>query len=175
MEVAPYTIWEVSSGEPLIIGSAVLDKITPGEGQKIYWGEKVNRETHIFDVVTHLPVLRTTSPRKTDDELLSEINRQRNRRIEEGRQFNGVWVSANDSTVMLALKDTARDLNEAGIKTPVLPFKDAKNVEHMLTAKEFIAIHNAAKKFITDVTVASWKLKSMKSIPQDVDNDKHWP
>ncbi len=176
-DVTEYTIFDIATREVKYRGKGVRDKVPYDEStENIYWGERVNFETHIFDG-NDLPVQRETPRLRPEVELAIEINRERNRRVEEGREFFGVWVTGRDKdqTVMLGLKDTARDLKDAGINAAVLPFKDGKNIEHMLTADEFIAIHNAGKQFVTSVYQASWALKLMNPIPQDTGNDEYWP
>ena len=70
----------------------------------------------------------------------AEINAERDRRIDAGvtvsvTGYGDIPVQGReeDRINTLALKDTARDLIAAGITDPIVPFRDADNVLHLLT------------------------------------------
>lgn len=175
MQIIPYTIFNTSTGEIVQSGTtANLNNLPIPDGCEI-WGDALAPETYIF--VDGRPIKRTSARLKTQEELSAEINRERSRRVELGRDFSGIWLSGSDrdQTNMLGIKDTARDLKAAGIDDSVIPFKDGRNVEHLLTAQEFIDLHNAGKQFVQAIYQASWALKKMEPIPQDVGDDKYWP
>ena len=176
MDVISYTVWEVATREIVGGGASVKGNAFVPEGCAIWEGEALSNETHTFDE-DGLPVLRQSPRLKTGDELARLINCERQRRIEVGKDFGGIWVTGSDrdQVNLLALKDTARDLQAAGIDAPIIPFRDGNNVEHMLTAGQIIDLANAGKAYVSAIYQASWTLKAMDPIPQDVKSDVRWP
>jgi hypothetical protein len=111
-----------------------------------------------------------------------QINSERTRRLLMGATVSVTNVGdiplqgrSEDQINMLGLKDTARDLILAGIDEPVIPFRDAANVVHMLTAMQMIEAIDKGKQYVTQVYQAAWALKELDPIPADFDDDKYWP
>lgn len=77
--------------------------------------------------------------------------------------------------VQLALKDTARDLQEAGVTAPVLFLTDRDNGDHYLTPAQVIELVNAGKAFMQVLHEAKRALKAADPIPVNYDDDSYWP
>lgn len=110
------------------------------------------------------------------------VNQERERRILtttllQAGDYGPIPVSGDPTTQLnlLALKDTARDLKAAGVTGAVIPFRDAENVSHMLTADQVIALVDAGKERVQAIYSASWAIKSMDPLPTDVAADELWP
>jgi hypothetical protein len=105
------------------------------------------------------------------------VNNERERRIVAGTIIDGMLVTGRDvdQINLLALKDTARDLKAAGINGMIIPFRDGNNVDRLLTADQMIALANAGKTYVSTVYAASWALKAMTPIPNDLTEDVYWP
>src|SRR5690606_33674627 len=95
----------------------------------------------------------------------------------QARDYGSIPVSGDPTTQLnlLALKDTARDLKATGVSGAVIPFRDAENVSHMLTADQVIALVDAGKQRVQAIYSASWVIKSMDPPPADVTDDSLWP
>lgn len=176
MEIVAYTLWENATGEIIGDGTSVRDKAFVPENSSVWYGEALSRHTHVFNA-DGIPIERSSPVLRTQRELQLEINHERDRRILAGKDFGGIWVTGSDRDQLnlLALKDTARDLQAAGVTASVIPFRDGNNVEHALTADQIIDIANAGKAYVSAIYQASWALKAMDPIPQDVTNDALWP
>lgn len=114
-------------------------------------------------------------------EFPSLVNQERERRILlptelEVTGYGIIPVSGDETTQLnlLALKDTARDLKAAGITAPIIPFRDALNNDHMLTADQLIELVDAGKQRVQEIYSASWRIKAMDPIPEDVTDDALW-
>lgn len=175
--VVKCTVWWAETGEPYTLCRAVENKLDPGEDKRVWWGGHIDPVTHKFDIETGLPTLRDAPMEVPQDDLYVEVNRERKSRIEVGKDFDGIWVTGSDRDQinLLALKDTARDLQAAGIDAAIIPFRDGNNTEHMLTAGQIIDLANAGKAYVSAIYQASWALKAMDPIPQDVNADEWWP
>ena len=81
----------------------------------------------------------------------------------------------SDQLALLALKDSARDLKAAGITDAVLPYRDADNVTHMLTADQMITLVDTGKSWVQTIFTKSWAIKAMDPIPSDyATNESYW-
>lgn len=110
------------------------------------------------------------------------INTERDRRILDvslldAGDYGPMPVSGDPTTQLnlLALKDTARDLKAAMVTAAVIPFRDAENVDHLLTADQMIALVDAGKERVQSIYSASWAIKAMDPLPEDVTADELWP
>lgn len=177
MDIIDFTAWMAATGEIDCFGRAVEGSLFSTDDRKIYWGEKVNPETHIFDTKTELPILRPTPRLISQAHLLIEVNRERDRRLEAGKDFGGIWVTATerDKTNIMALSRMAEKLKVQGVTDAVIPFKDGKNVIHTLTPDQMIDLEDVGLAYLSEIYQASWKLKEMEPLPQDVTSDVHWP
>jgi hypothetical protein len=114
--------------------------------------------------------------------ISSEVNRERDRRVAAGKSiavpgYGDIPVDGSPTTQLnlLALKDTARDLKSAGVTDPVIPYRDAMNDQHLLTADQVIELVDAGKQYVQAIYSASWALKAMNPIPDDYAKDAYWP
>lgn len=112
----------------------------------------------------------------------AEVDAERDRRMVAGVtvEVSGYGPiplrgGAADQTILLALKDTARDLIAEGVTDPVLIFRDAQNAMHQLTPGQMAELADAGKQYVSDVYEASWALKDAAPIPLDFASDAHWP
>jgi hypothetical protein len=176
MDTVEYTLWNIETREVYSTGVSVVNKAVAPEGHQVHYGERVDFETHIFGD-DDLPVPRSAPRAIPADEASVLVNRERQRRIEVGKDFGGVWVTGSDrdQVNLLALKDTAKDLQAAGIDAAVIPFRDGNNIEHILTAAEIIDLANAGKMYVSAIYQASWALKAMDPFPVDYTDDAYWP
>ncbi len=111
-----------------------------------------------------------------------QVDIEHNRRVLAGRVFHidgvgDVPLEGSEKTqlVLLALKDTARDLKDAGNTAPVLVFTDRDSTDRQMTAGQMIALVNAGKAWVQAVHEAKRALKAMDPIPADFADDRHWP
>lgn len=112
-----------------------------------------------------------------------DVNAERDRRLINGAviEVEGYGPIASqarplDQTVMLALKDTARDLIAAGVVAAVIPYRDASDQEHLLTATQMADLADKGKQWFTAVMQASWALKDAEGgVPADFTADAYWP
>lgn len=127
----------------------------------------------------------------TDDDLYEAgrraefpalVSAERDRRIEAvtdlaAGDYGAIPVTGDDKTQLnlLALKDTARDLKAAGVTAAIIPFRDADNVEHQLTAAQIIALVDAGKQRVQAIYSASWAIKAMDPLTTDWLDDALWP
>ncbi|MCB1511067.1 MAG: DUF4376 domain-containing protein [Hyphomicrobiaceae bacterium] len=110
-----------------------------------------------------------------------DVNRERDRRTLAGKTFTvtgyGDIPVAGDATSqlnLLALKDTARDLKAANVTAAVIPYRDAVNGQHQLTADQIIELVDAGKAQVQLLYSKSWALKAMDPIPRDFTDDSYW-
>lgn len=112
----------------------------------------------------------------------ASVDAEHDRRVLTGRAFavdgiGDVPLEGSEKTqlVLLALKDTARDLKDAGITAPALVFTDRDGTDRRMTAGQMIALVNAGKAWVQSVHEAKRALKAMDPIPADFADDRHWP
>lgn len=109
------------------------------------------------------------------------VDAEYTRRVREGRPFEidgygSVHPDGSSETqiVLLAQKDTARDLKAAGITDPLLMFTGS-GVDHYLTADQMIQLVDEGKVWVQQMHAAQRALKSMDPIPDDYQSDSYWP
>jgi len=110
------------------------------------------------------------------------VNAEHDRRALLGRAFpvegvGDVPLEGSEKTqvVLLALKDTARDLRDAGVTAALLMFTDRDGTDRRMNAVQMIALVNAGKAWMQQVHEAKRALKEMDPIPADFADDRHWP
>jgi hypothetical protein len=115
------------------------------------------------------------------------INAERDRRINAGvtvsvTGYGDIPVQGReeDRINTLALKDTARDLIAAGITDPIVPFRDADNVLHMLTPAQTAELADKGKTAAASIYQVAWAMKDGTApfeagIPDDITDDQWWP
>ena len=112
----------------------------------------------------------------------ADVDEEHDRRALAGKTFTvtgygdvALEGSLRTQTVLLALKDTARDLIDASITDPVLMLTDRDNVDHYLTATQVVELVNAGKQFMQELHAAKRTLKAMDPVPADFADDGYWP
>jgi hypothetical protein len=128
------------------------------------------------------PVKDTFKPRPVSKATAEAVDAEHDRRAIHGRSFavpgiGAVPLEGTERTqlVLLALKDSARDLRDAGVTAPLLLFTDRDGTDHMMTAAQMIDLVNAGKAWMQKVHAAKRDLKAMDPIPADFADDRHWP
>ena len=126
-----------------------------------------------------------TAEEKQDAALSSRraaITAERDRRLHNGvvipvTGYGDIPLQGrpNDQINLIALADTARDLIAAGITDPVIPFRDADNVMHMLTPAQMAELAVKGKQAASLIYAAAWTLKDMAAPRVDFDDDQYWP
>ncbi|KEQ07016.1 hypothetical protein [Pseudorhizobium pelagicum] len=111
-----------------------------------------------------------------------DVDIEHDRRANEGKTFTvdgygdiPLEGSLRTQTVLLALKDTARDLQAAEITAPVLFLTDRDNGDHNLTPEQVIALVDQGKAFMQALHEAKRALKAITPIPADYTADSYWP
>ncbi|PWE57669.1 hypothetical protein DEM27_00195 [Metarhizobium album] len=171
----PLTIERVWSGDELAaIGlylPAPADPIPPGKMATATTVERVDGVVKFVDMLADAP------PPPTDD-----INAEHDRRAATGRVFAvagygdvALEGSAGTQMVLLALKDTARDMVAVGYSEPVLMFTDRDNIDRHLTPEQVIELVDAGKIYMQALHAAKRSLKAMDPIPADFADDQWWP
>lgn len=134
-------------------------------------GEPV--EVPVEDVFPYVPASAPTP---------AEVDAEHDRRALVGRVFNlagygdvALEGSLRTQTVLLALKDTARDLVASGVLAPVLFLTDRDNVDHYLTPAQMMELVDAGKAYMQALHEAKRTIKAMDPIPSDYADDARWP
>lgn len=110
------------------------------------------------------------------------VNAERARRIIEGTALalpGGVTVFAtgrDEDFRNLTNLAMAAQLRIAGndTTTPTV-FRDGNNDDHSLTPPQVLALWQAASAHVSAIYAASWAIKAMDPMPDDVTDDVHWP
>lgn len=150
------------------------DAADPVPAGKVSVGVAVER---VEDVVKYVLILQDAPPPSPSD-----VDREHDRRASIGRTFTvadygdvALEGSLRTQTVLLALKDTARDLVAAGVTAPVLFLTDRDNVDHYLTPAQMIELVNAGKGYMQALHEAKRAIKALEPIPADYADDARWP
>lgn len=120
-------------------------------------------------------------PVKKQEILTGMVNEERKNRLEKGKKitvtgYGDVAMQGRDQDqiTIVALEASSHILMSQGVTQPVLPFRDADNVSHLLTPEQAAELMYKAKKFAQDVYAASWALKD-NGVPDDYTSDAYWP
>ncbi len=112
----------------------------------------------------------------------ADVDREHDRRAALGKIFTVTGYgevplegSLRTQTVLLALKDTARDMQAAGVTAPLLFFNDRDNVDHNLTPAQTIDLVDQGKAYMQALHEAKRLLKASPPIPADYADDSYWP
>ena len=114
------------------------------------------------------------------------VTAERDRRLEAGVTVTVTGYGAipmqgraQDMINTLSLKDTARDLKAANITAAIIPFRDADNTLHSLTADQVIEMVNAGKQKASLIYQTAWDMKDgtgdfTGGIPADYTDSSYW-
>lgn len=112
----------------------------------------------------------------------SDVNAERDRRVAAGIAvtidgYGPVPLQGRDQdqTNLLGLVTAANLRIASGDTATLTKFRDAENVDHMLTPPQIIEMWLKGSAWISAVYDASWTLKAMDPIPADYANDSRWP
>jgi hypothetical protein len=121
------------------------------------------------EVVEHVPppVLPTAE----------DVNRERQRRIVAGKVIDGVHVTGRDEDARnLTNLALAAQLRIAGGDTTTLTtYRDGNNVDHELTPPQMLALWQQSAEYVSALYAASWAIKAMDPLPENVADDALWP
>lgn len=110
------------------------------------------------------------------------VDRERDRRILEGREFNvvgyGPVVIAGDDTTIRNLQGLAlaAQMQIAAGDNTRHPWRDENNVIHQLLPEQLIDLWRQAVAYVSALFQAAWMLKDNPiGIPADYTDNKYWP
>jgi len=105
------------------------------------------------------------------------INVERQRRIEAGKLIAGTYVTGRDEDARnLTNLALAAQMRIAGGDTSTLTtYRDGNNVDHALTPPQMLALWQQSSAYVSDLYAASWAIKAMDPMPDDVTADELWP
>lgn len=106
-----------------------------------------------------------------------DVNAERRRRILAGRIINDVHVTGSDEDArnLSNLAMAAQIRMAAGDLTTTTIYRDAGNVDRVLTPPELVALWQASAEYVSALYAASWALKALDPIPADFAADTYWP
>tara|TARA_R110002020_G_scaffold95937_11_gene230139 strand:+ start:350 stop:757 length:408 start_codon:yes stop_codon:yes gene_type:complete len=114
--------------------------------------------------------------------LRKAVTAERDRRLNAGTVVTvtgygdiAVQGRATDQINLIALGDTARDLQAAGVTAAVIPFRDGYDVIHQLTPSQMAEAVQKGKQAASAIYAAAWALKDAATVPADFADDQHWP
>lgn len=112
----------------------------------------------------------------------SDINAERDRRVAAGTTVNVTGYGdiplqggERDQTNLLGLVTAAQVRLAGGDSSTLTKFRDADNVDHMLTPMQVIEMWSKGAAWISANYDASWTIKALDPIPADFADDSYWP
>lgn len=109
------------------------------------------------------------------------VNAERDRRLAAGvavsvSGYGDIPVQGRpgDQINLIALADTAREMQAASVTTPI-PFRDAGNAMHNLTTAQVLELSRKGKEHAQAIYATSWAMKDNGEIPADYADDARWP
>lgn len=174
MAANDYTVWDPTTGKIKRSGNATKPEEQAREGEEVYIGEALDDTKWTFDLKTKEPI--EVPPEIPRDELSKEVNRERQKRIEAGHDFNGIFVTGSDTDIMNLTNMALGAQIRLGMgDTSTIIFRDGNNVDHELTPQQMLELWMAASQYASSIYQKSWDIKKMDKIPQDISEDKYWP
>lgn len=111
-----------------------------------------------------------------------DVNNERDRRINAGTAvqiagYGSVPLQGRDKDQrnLLGLQAAAAMRLAAGDNATLTKFRDADNVDHMLTPSQIVELWSKGAAWISDTYDASWDIKALDPIPADYADDSRWP
>lgn len=111
----------------------------------------------------------------------SDVNAERQRRIVDGKSFNGIRVTGRDEDVrnLTNLALAAQIRIGGGDTTTLTTYRDGDNVDHDLTPPEILSLWEQASAYVSALYATSWAMKDgtgdfTGGIPDDYTADIHW-
>ncbi len=104
------------------------------------------------------------------------VNAERARRIAAGKIIAGVAIRGRDEDARnltnLALAAQLR-IASGDTASPTL-FRDGNDVDHELTPPQVLSLWQQAAAYVSALYSASWAIKAMNPLPDDVTDDGLW-
>ena len=106
-----------------------------------------------------------------------DVNRERQRRVIAGKVIDGVYVTGRDADArnLTNLALAAQMRIRQGDTTTLTTFRDGNNVDHDLTPPQVLSLWQQSAAYVSDLYTASWAIKAMEPLPDDVTDDALWP
>ena len=106
-----------------------------------------------------------------------DVNRERQRRVIAGKIIDGVYVTGRDEDArnLTNLALAAQLRISQGDTTTLTTFRDGDNVDHDLTPPQVLSLWQQSAAYVSDLYTASWAIKAMDPLPEDVTADELWP
>lgn len=104
------------------------------------------------------------------------INAERQRRIEAGKVIDGVHVTGRDEDArnLTNLALAAQLRISMGDTTTLTTYRDGDNVDHELSPPQMLALWQQSAEYVSALYAASWAIKAMSPMPEDVAADEMW-
>lgn len=99
--------------------------------------------------------------------LIEKVSELRKEKLEVGMSYtfngvvDGVQTREMDLTILLTLSIKANKAIEAGIVSPVFPFRSTEDNNYLLTPQEMLDLVTAVDNFVSTAYEDSWALKSI--------------
>lgn len=105
------------------------------------------------------------------------VNAERQRRIVAGAVIGGVRVTGRDEDArnLTNLALAAQLRIAGGDATTPTTYRDGDNVDHDLTPPQMLALWQQSASYVSALYAASWAIKAMDTLPEDVTADELWP
>lgn len=105
------------------------------------------------------------------------VNAERQRRIVAGAVIGGVRVTGRDEDArnLTNLALAAQLRIAGGDATTPTTYRDGDNVDHDLTPPQMLALWQQSAAYVSALYAASWAIKAMEPVPEDVTADELWP
>lgn len=105
------------------------------------------------------------------------VNAERQRRILAGKVIDGVHVTGRDEDArnLTNLALAAQLRIASGDTTTLTTYRDGNNVDHELTPPQMLALWQESAAYVSALYAASWAIKAMEPLPEDVTADELWP
>lgn len=107
----------------------------------------------------------------------AEINAERQRRIIAGKIISGVYVTGRDEDArnLTNLALAAQMRIGMGDAATITTYRDGDNVDHDLTPPQMLALWQQSAEYVSALYAASWAIKAMDPLPEDVTTNVLWP
>ncbi len=116
-------------------------------------------------------------PVPSRDDQLAAINAERQRRIEAGTIIDGVYVTGKDEDArnLTNLALAAQLRIASGDTVTITVYRDGNNADHELAPPQVLALWQQSAEYVSALYAASWAIKAMEPLPDDVAADGLWP
>lgn len=118
--------------------------------------------------------MKAAKARRTTE---AAINTERQRRIVAGKVIDGVYVTGRDEDArnLTNLALAAQMRIASGDTATLTVFRDGDNVDHSLTPPQVLSLWHQSAAYVSALYEASWAIKAMDPLPDDVADDALWP